>query len=99
MTAQHQSRLRLRPGVRYNRDRMKALQAKVVKGHLVLDEPTDLPDGTVVELVPARGEGDEELSDQEWAALRPLLERSWESAVKRRGQPLEQTLRDLSSRR
>lgn len=79
--------------------RMKALQARVVKGHLVLDEPTDLPDGTMVELVPA-GEGDdEELSDREWAALRPLLERSWKNAAKRRGQPLERTLRDLSSRR
>jgi hypothetical protein len=74
---------------------MRTLHARVVKGHLVLDEPTDLPDGTVLELVPA-GEGpNEELDDEEWAALRPLLERSLESASNRRGQPFEQTLRNL----
>ena len=77
---------------------MKTLHARVVKGHLVLDEPTDLPEGTVVQLVPAIDDS-EELSDAEWAALRPLLETSWKNALERRGQPLEQTLRKLSARR
>lgn len=33
--------------------RMTPLKAKVQKGRLVLDEATDLPDGTEVDLVPA----------------------------------------------
>jgi hypothetical protein len=77
---------------------MKTLQATVVKGHLVLRQPTDLPEGTVVELVPA-GDDDEALTPEEWAGLRPLLERSWTSAIERHGQPLEQVLQDLSRRR
>jgi hypothetical protein len=78
---------------------MKTLQATVVNGRLVMDEPTDLPDGTVLDLVATDQDGDEELSEEEWAALRPLLERSWKSAEKRRGQPLEETLQALGQRR
>lgn len=33
---------------------MSTLKAKVVNGRLILDEPSDLPEGTVVELVVAR---------------------------------------------
>jgi hypothetical protein len=47
---------------------------------LVLDEPTDLPDGTVVELVPLddvlADEGDA-LDDEEWAALNRELKASF----------------------
>jgi hypothetical protein len=78
---------------------MKALHATVVKGRLVMNEPTDLPEGTVLELVPAISDSDEELSEEDWAVLRPLLARSWKSAEKRRGRPLEETLKRLSSRR
>ncbi len=77
---------------------MERLRATVLKGRLVMDEPSDLPEGTVLELVPADGERDAELTDAEWAALRPLLERSWESAGKRRGQLFEATLARLRSR-
>ncbi len=78
---------------------MKALHATVVKGRLVLDEPTELPEGTVVKLLPAVEDGDEELSDEEWALLRPILERSWKNAEKRRGHRLDDTLQRLDSRR
>jgi hypothetical protein len=78
---------------------MRTLQATVTNGRLTMDAPTDLPEGTVVELVPVDETGDEELSDEEWAALRPLLARSWESAEKHRGHPLEETLQRLVPRR
>lgn len=54
---------------------METLKARVEHGRLVLDEPTDLPEGTVLELLVA-GDTDE-LSDAELAALRIELRRSY----------------------
>ncbi len=51
---------------------MRALKAHVRGGRLVLDEPTDLPDGTEVELVAM----DDELDPEERARLDAALERS-----------------------
>ena len=50
---------------------MSPLRARVEKGRLVLDEPTTLPEGTVVELV-ADDEGDD-LNDAERRALHEAL--------------------------
>jgi predicted transcriptional regulator len=50
----------------------KLLKARVVNGRLVLDEPTDLPEGSEVQLVVV-DEGD--LDDEERAALNASLER------------------------
>ena len=44
-------------------------------GHLLLDEPTTLPEGTVLDLV-VDDEGDD-LDDAEREALHAHLERSW----------------------
>ena len=59
---------------------MQPLKAHVQNRRLVLDEPTDLPDGTVVELVPLNDvladEGDA-LDDEEQAALNRELEASF----------------------
>jgi hypothetical protein len=52
---------------------MQALKARVVNGRLVLDEPTDLPEGTELHLVPVDEEGDE-LDEQERAALHQALD-------------------------
>lgn len=49
-----------------------------VAGRIVLDEPTTLPDGTVIDLV-ADDEGDD-LSDEERRALHEALSASWRSA-------------------
>jgi hypothetical protein len=38
---------------------MRALKARVENGRLVMNEPTDLPEGTVLELVPANDGGDQ----------------------------------------
>jgi hypothetical protein len=50
---------------------MRALKAQVKDGRIVVDEPTDLPDGTEVYLLPVR-DGDE-LDDAERAALHAAL--------------------------
>ena len=38
---------------------MKTLKARVENGHLVMNEPTDLPEGTELELIPADDFDDE----------------------------------------
>ncbi len=50
---------------------MRALKAHVRGGRLVLDEPTDLPDGTEVELVAV-----DELDETERSELEAALEES-----------------------
>ncbi len=58
---------------------MQALKAHVHNGRLLLDEPTDLPEGEVVELVPLDGvlaNGGDYLDDEERAALHQELEAS-----------------------
>ncbi len=54
---------------------MKTLKAHVENGRVIVDEPTDLPDGTVLELV-VPDEGDD-LDEEERAALRAELRRSY----------------------
>jgi hypothetical protein len=48
------------------------LKAQVKNGRLVLDEPTDLPEGEIVYLVPA----DDDFSPEERAALHDSLHES-----------------------
>jgi hypothetical protein len=54
------------------------LRARVEKGRLVLDEPTTLPEGTLVDLV-ADDKGDDS-TDEERRALHEALLASWKSA-------------------
>src|SRR5690348_4890451 len=54
------------------------LKAKVKDGRLLLDEPTELPDGTIVELFPLSD--DEELDEEERQKLDDFLEKSMKSA-------------------
>ena len=51
------------------------LQARVQNGRLVLDEPTDLPEGDVVRLVIVHDE-DDGLSDEEREAMHNSLDRA-----------------------
>lgn len=58
---------------------MQPLRAKVLNGRLVLDEPTDLPEGQVVELVPVDevlASGGDYLDEEERKRLHSALERS-----------------------
>jgi len=77
--------------------RMGPLRAKVKKGRLVLDEPTSLPEGTVVDLV-VDDEGDD-LSDEERRALHEALASSWESAEAGQLRPASDVLDELRRRR
>lgn len=76
---------------------MERLRAHVQKGRLVLDEPTDLPEGTVVDLV-ADEEGDD-LDDAERAALERAIAAASQSLKSGRGRPAEDVLRELPSER
>ena len=63
---------------------MQPLKAHVIKGRLVLDEPTDLPDGEVVELVRLdEVRADDEFTDEERAEIRVELEASLAEANER----------------
>jgi hypothetical protein len=53
---------------------MQALKAHVHNGRLVLDEPTDLPEGREVELVPVDALG--EMSPEQRSELQAELEAS-----------------------
>jgi hypothetical protein len=57
---------------------MDRIRAVVRDGRLIVDLPTDLPEGTVLELAPI-DEGDD-LSDEERAILHRALERAWQQA-------------------
>ena len=76
---------------------MNRLRARVEKGRLVLDEPTTLPDGTVLDLV-LDDEGDD-LTDADREALHGALARSLESLEKSEVRPASATIDELHTRR
>jgi hypothetical protein len=60
---------------------MQPLKAHVHNGRLLLDEPTDLPEGQIIELVPvddAISDEDDGLSDDDRSALHEALKESFE---------------------
>ena len=69
------------------------IRARVRKGRLVLDEPTDLPDGTEIELL-ALDPGDW-LDDQDRAALHEALRQSGADVAAGRLVDAEEILREL----
>ena len=76
---------------------MRPLRARVENGRLTLDEPTTLPEGTVIHLV-ADDEGDD-LSDDERRALHDALSASWGSAEKGQLRPASEAIEELRRRR
>jgi len=76
---------------------MGSLRARVENGRLVLDEPTSLPEGTVIDLV-ADDEGDD-LTDDERRALHEALALSSRSASAGRLRPASAILDELRQRR
>jgi hypothetical protein len=76
---------------------MSPLRARVENGRIVLNEPTTLPDGTVLELV-AEDESDD-LSAEERRALHEALAASWTSADAGQLRPAWETIGDLRRRR
>ena len=76
---------------------MSPLRARVQKGRLVLDEPTTLPEGTVVDLV--ADDEDDDLTDDERRALHEALSASWKSAEAAHLRPASAILDELRQRR
>lgn len=72
---------------------MGPIRARVTKGRLIVDEPTELPEGTVLDLV-LDDEGDD-LTDEERELLHAEIERSLDSAKKGRVRPAADVLSDL----
>jgi hypothetical protein len=75
---------------------MKTLQARVVNGKFVIDEPSPFPDGTVLQLVVA-DEADE-LDDDERAELHAALDNAWASAKAGCGRPAEDLIAKLRAK-
>ena len=75
---------------------MPGLRARVHNGRLVVDEPTDLPEGTVLDLV-VDDEGDD-MDDAERAALDASITRALDAARAGRVRPAADVVADLRRR-
>jgi hypothetical protein len=75
---------------------MSSLKAHVRNGRLVLDEATDLPDGTEVELVPADWWDD--LDEDDRRKLEEALTRSQDDVAAGRVEPAADVLRRIRSK-
>lgn len=76
---------------------MSGIRARVLNGRLVLDEPTTLPEGTVLDLI-LDDEGDD-LDDAERRALNSAISKAWRSAKAGEIQPAEDVIREIKTRR
>ena len=76
---------------------MSHLRAHVENGRLVLNEPTSLPDGTVLDLV--MDDGGDEMNAEEREALDRVLLVSFESAKAGELRPASALLDDLRRQR
>lgn len=74
-----------------------AIRASVIAGRLVVDEHTDLPEGTVLDLV-LDDEGDD-FDDAEREALRQALIRSHQQALAGQTRDASEIVGTLRSRR
>ncbi len=72
------------------------IKARVRDGRLVVDEPTDLPDGTEVELLPL--DPGDWLDESDRAALHAALLESEADVAAGRLVAVEEVLRELRSR-
>ena len=90
------------PARDYASSTMSPLKARVHNGRLMLDAPTDLPEGEVVYLQPMEGiiadDGDD-LDDEERAALHVELEASIAEADRGETEDFGHVLAELRQRR
>jgi len=80
---------------------MHAPKVRVENGRIQIDEPTDLPNGTelcLLPLAPLAGEPVNELDDEERAELHQAIREGFEDAKAGRTIPAEQWLAELRSR-
>jgi hypothetical protein len=76
---------------------MNRLRARVKNGRLIVDEPTTLPDGIVLDLV-LDDEGDD-LNEEDRKALHDALKQSIESLEKGEVLPVSDIIDELRQRR
>jgi len=72
---------------------MQTLKAHVRNGRLIMDEPTDIPEGSEIELVIAGDEDD--LDEKERERLHRALRKSWASAKRGDTRPAQEIMRKL----
>lgn len=72
------------------------IRAQVKNGRLIVDQPTDLPEGMVLDLV-IDDEGDD-LTEEERGNLHAAIERGWRSLEEGKGIPASEVLRELRGR-
>jgi hypothetical protein len=75
---------------------MSGIRARVQNGRLLVDAPTGLPEGTVLDLV-VDDEGDE-LGDTDRAALDGAISRAWDAANAGQARPSDEVLKALRAR-
>lgn len=75
---------------------MSAIRARVQNGRLLVDAPTELPEGTVLDLV-VDDEGDE-LGADERAALDAAISRAWAAANAGQVRSVDEVLKALRRR-
>jgi hypothetical protein len=75
---------------------LRRLRARVENGRLVMDLLTDLPEGTVLDLV-VDDEGDE-LSDEERKALHAAMDESLRQAASGRTRPASEMIEEIRRR-
>lgn len=78
---------------------MQALKARVQNGRLVLDEPTDLPEGEVVYLHAVEDDDADEFDDEEREALFDAIDRSLEDAKAGRVVDADDFLKTLAAKK
>lgn len=76
---------------------MSELRARVTHGRVVLDEPTDLPEGTILDLV-LDDEGDD-LDATDRAALDEAITKAWDQIRAGQAVPADSVISDLRKRR
>ena len=76
---------------------MSPLRARVQNGRIVLDEPTTLREGTVIDLV--ADDGGDDLSEEEHQALHEALSASWAAAESGRLRAASEIVDELRKRR
>jgi hypothetical protein len=75
---------------------MLTIRARVRNGRLIVDEPTNLPEGTELDLV--IDDAGDDLDESERAALDAAINRAWASVQAGAGRPAADVLADLTKR-
>jgi hypothetical protein len=75
---------------------MQTLKAYVRNGRLVMDEPTEIPEGSEIELAIAADADD--LDEEERERLHRALRKSWASAKRGKTRPAQAIVRKLKGK-